>query len=384
MRRISLAVLVLSGGVASADPFTGFSGMETGYQVGKDRLCSPLPVDAGVAKGTPSCEKATDDQIAQASIKTAKPVRGAHASHTAAAKGRTLTITAVDADKVAVTWDAPDPIEKVENVYVSAYMNLIAVEYTVRRGSRDVTDVVGFDLRGSSPATQPDHPVPTTQPSTTTEPPAATPAFTKALKAARKAAKGSAKSAAKAWQKVLAIDPDASEARYGMAAALVKSKKKDDALTELEALAASTRADAIEWLIQARFDKAFASVRAETRFRAATGLDKPYGTFYERLMGHGGTWEQAGTSCDAPTIDLTFKQDRTYRLAVKSVCNGERYEDSFKGDWQPKEPSVTMVLHNRDKPDETFDCTIEREGDEDSIHCDVDQDLSFVARPVRR
>jgi hypothetical protein len=381
---LAFAVLAIPR-AAFGDSFGGFGGREDVYLVGSDRICAPLTVSGGAATGAPSCQKGSDADVAQLDVKKVKAVSGKDAAFTAAAKGRTLTITSSDQAATVVTWDAPDPIGKVTAVYASQYGNLVAVEYTVRRGGHDATDVVGFDLRGhgGTTTTQPDTTT-TTQPTAGVEPPPVTPPMKKALKAARSAAKGSAKKAIKAWNKVLALDPDSSEGRFGLAAAQAKAKKKDDAIATLEALAQSQRTDAIEFLIQARFDKAFASVRADARYRAATGLDKPYGTFYERLMGAGGTWEQAGTACDTPTVDLIFNRDRTFKLKVQSKCEGERYEDTFKGDWQPAEPVVTMVLHNRGKPDENFECSVEREGDEDAIHCNVDEDLAFVVRPVRR
>jgi hypothetical protein len=365
---------------AFADSFGGFGGREDSYLVGADKICTPLPVANGAATGAATCQKGSDADVANLDVKKVKPIQGKDPAFTASAKGKVLTVSS-DAGAV-VTWTSTDMITKVENVYASQYSNLVAVEYDIRLGSRDVTQVIGFDLHtgtASQPSTQPT----TTQPSGEA-PPAATPEMTKALKAARKAAKGSAKSAIKAWNKVLAIDPASSEGAYGLAAAQAKAKKPDDAIATLQTLAQSQRTDAIEFLIQARFDKAFASVRADARFRAATGLDKPYGTFYERLMGQGGTWSQAGTACDTPTVDLVFHRDRTFKLTVSSKCEGERYEDTFDGDWDMAEPSVTMVMHNKEKADEKFDCTVEREGDEDAIHCDVDQDLSFVVQPVRR
>jgi len=392
MRRTLLVAAVLCAlpGVAAADTFGGFGGNEDAYLVGRDQICTPLKVSAGKAKGTPACAKATDDRVAQLSVKTAKAVRGLDASHTAAASGRKLEITARDGDKVVVTWESPDPISKVNDVYVSRYGTLIAVEYTVRRGGRDMIDVVVFDLgtRSGTPAA----PSTSTKPDTTTTatptapaagaaPPAETPALKKAVKAARKA-KG--KAALKAWAKVLALDPDHSEARYGTAVAQASTKKKDLALGTLEALAQSSRTDAVEYLVKARFDKAFVAVRADPRFRAAVGLDQEKAGFYIRLMGNGGTWEQAETSCDTPGVRLALAQDRTFKLTVTSTCSGARFSDSFKGRWEAKDPELVLVLPNKGREDERVACQVKRDGDEDAIACDLDRDLSFVVRPVRR
>ena len=51
MCRLGLAVLLVSG-VASADTFGGFSGVDRPYLVNQDRVCQPLAVDKGTAKGT--------------------------------------------------------------------------------------------------------------------------------------------------------------------------------------------------------------------------------------------------------------------------------------------------------------------------------------------
>jgi hypothetical protein len=384
MRPILVTALLLSlTAPASAGVFGGFGGREDGYLVGRDKICTPLAVESGKASGTPACSKASDDQVAQLSVKEAKALHGLDASHSAAAKGRTIEVTATKKETVVVTWEAPDPISRIDDVYVSQYGNLIAVEYTVRRGSRDVSEVVVFDVRGASSSGTADKP-PVTDKPPVVEPPAASPALTKALKAARKAKKSSAAKALKAWNKVLAIDPDHSEARYGVAVAHAKAKKKDLAIAALEGLAATGRSDAMEYLILARFEKAFASVRADAKFRAAVGLDGGSDDFYERLMGKGGTWEQPETACDTPGVALTLGQDRSFKLVIKSTCSGDRWKDTFKGRWEAKEPGLTLILPNKGRDDESFDCQVEKDGDEDAIRCALDADLSFVVRPVRR
>ena len=376
-----LSVVFASGSSASAGVFGGFGGREDGYLVGRDTICKPLPVASGKASGAPTCAKASDDEVAQLSVKTPKAVHGRDASHSAVAKGRTIEVTANKKEAVVVTWEAVDPISRIDDVYVSKYANLIAVEYTVRRGSRNVTEVVVFDMRGAGGA---DADQPAVDRPATTEPPAATPALTRAVKAARKAKKGSWKKALKAWQKVLALDPDHSEARFGVAVAHAKARKPDLAIEALEGLAATGRSDAIEFLILARFDKAFAKVRADERFRAAVGLDGGSDQFYERLMGQGGKWEQPETACDTPGVALALGQDRSFKLVISSTCSGDRWKDTFKGRWEADEPRLTLILPNKGKDDESFQCTVEKDGDEDAIRCALDQDLGFVVRPVRR
>jgi hypothetical protein len=397
MRRHALVpALVLAGlaalaGPAAADAFGGFGGREDGYLVGRDRICTPLPVRAGKARGAPDCRRASADEVARLSVKAATPLRGRDASHAATARGRTLEVSARDPEGVVVTWEAADPIARVAAVYRSTYGNLVAVEYAVRRGGREVTEVVVFDLRGARAASTADSAgsagsagTAAPEPAPTVAPPAPTPAVGKAVTAARKASKGKPAAARRAWQKVLDLDPEHSEAHFGVAAAQARAKQLDGALAALEALAASARTDAVEYLVKARFDKAFAALRADARFRAAVGLDQERAGVYVRLMGHGGTWEQAETSCDTPGVRLELAQARTFRLVIASTCSGQRYQDTFKGRWEAKDARLTLILPNPGRDDEAVPCRIERDGDEDAIHCAIDRDLAFVVRPVRR
>src|SRR5690606_31778937 len=135
-----------------------------------------------------------------------------------------------------------------------------------------VSDDVSNRPGGSSPARAPEDP-----------------AVTKAVAAARKAPK---KKQLAAWNAVLAADPAHSEALFQIAALQIGAKQQADALATLGKLAASTREDAIEWLVEARFAKAFAPVRGVPAFREHVGLDRKPATPYERLMGFGGQWEQ--------------------------------------------------------------------------------------------
>ena len=151
----------------------------------------------------------------------------------------------------------------------------------------------------------------------------------------------------------------------------------------------STRGDAIEWLVEARLDPAFAGVRADARFRAAVGLDRPPSTVYERLMGFGGQWEQTGTSCDAPEIRLSVKRDRSVKLHVKSSCEGRVYDLPFNGTWRLDDADhVTLILppqkgaaaSNKDEAP----CVFKKHGEEDALHCTVGKDLEFEVLPTRR
>jgi hypothetical protein len=393
VKRASVVVLLVLGGTAHAGVMGGFGGREDAYLVGADRVCTPLAVEGGVAKGVPSCHKAASDEIAQLSIKTPKAERGTKARFAATASAGTLTVTKPESGEVVVTWTSIDPISKVVDVYGSTYGNVVAVELMIRRGGRDQADVVAFDLHAMTPPTAGAEPSATptsggasapTKPgaSAATEKTPSSKELDKALAAARKA-KG--KAAIAAWAKVTALDADNSEARYGTAVALAQAKKSADAVALLQTLAGSKRADAIEFLVAARFDPAFAGVRADADYRKAVGLDRPPATFYEHVMGLGGSWEQAGTSCDVPSVSLTLTRDRAFKLRVKTACEGDSADDRFSGTWDLQEPTLVLSLPTGEGANaDQVPCTVEAAGAEDAIHCTVSKELDFTVRPVRR
>lgn len=388
-----LALAVVAGwvGTAAADTFGGFSGVDTPYLVNRDRICHPLPVTNGTATGTPSCEKnVTADVIARLSIKEPIAQRGPKASFAASASGNTLTVTRKTGGEPLVTWTAPVPILKVVEVYASQYEDRVAVAYSLRRLGKEVVEIVAFELvktTGRDPTAttkpQPTPPTTATTPPTTTAPPV-DPALAKAVEAARKAPK--AKTLA-AWQSVLALDAQHSEAHYRIAAHRASAKQKNEAIAALETLASSTRADAIEWLVEARFDQAFAALRLDPKFRAAVRLDRAPESVYERLMGFGGQWEQTATSCEAPQVNLDVKRDRSFKLRVKAICRGEGFQQTFKGNWRIEGENVILTLPTKGKQTSANDeapCMFERARDEDALRCTLDRDLEFVVLPTRR
>lgn len=394
MRSLIAAVtttLVAWAAPAAADTFGGFSGVERHYLVNQDKVCTPLAANA--TSGSPSCEKVGADVVAKLSFKPPLPQKdkGDKAAYAATASGRTLTITRNGA--TVVEWTSTDPISKIVEVYASEYNDRVAIAYVARRMGKDVTDVIGFTITKGAGTTMndPQHPtipMPPTTPTAPTKPTVAEdPRVTKAVAIARKATKTKAITA---WQAVLSIDADHSEAHYQLAALQMAAKKKDDALAQLGALASSTRPDAIEWLIEARYAAAFASLRADPGFREKTGLDrKPDAVLssYERLMGFGGQWEQTGTSCDKPEVRFTATRDRIVRIRVKSKCGGSGYDLPFKGTWRLDGDRVVLTFATRGKAisaDDQAACRFERAGDEDSLRCVLDRDIDFVVLPTRR
>jgi hypothetical protein len=382
-----LGLLVAAATPAAADTFGGFSGVDVPYLVNQDRVCKPLDVKDGAATGTPACAKVEADEIARLTIKPPQVQRGAKATFAATVSGKTLTVT--KGSDTVVTWNAFDPISKVVDVYASQYEDRVAVAYTTRRLGKDVTDVVAFVLvktTGKTTITPPGV-APVTPPQPPTTAPPEDPKLTKAVDAARKAAKGKALAA---WQSVLALDADHSEAQFQIAKLQVTAKQTADAIATLEKLAKSSRADAIDWLVEARFDAAFATVRADAKFRGAVGLDRKPATPYERLMGFGGQWEQTGTMCDQAEVHFTALRDRTFKIRVKSSCSGSKYDIPFKGTWRLDDAGQLILMMKPapgeapSKKDEAL-CRFEKAtGDEESLRCNLGHDIEFVALPTRR
>jgi hypothetical protein len=378
-------------GPAAADSFGGFSSIDRSYLVNQDKVCAPLAVTAQVASGLPRCEKAAADRLAQLGFQPGTEQRGPKATFAATATARSLVVTRTAGGEV-VRWEAMDPIGKIIEVHAD-HEDRVAVVYQVRRLGRDMIDVVAFELRGTSskappPGSPADPTSPTKDPANDPANPRTVapvapedPAVTKAAAAARKA-RGKASSAA--WQKVLDLSPQHAEALFRRAALALAAKDKAGALAALSRLASSTQPDAVEWRVAARFDPAFASLRADADFRRAVGLDRPSANPYEKAMGTGGVWEQSGTSCDAPTVAMTFTRDRKFRLTVKSVCEGMVSNARFAGTWRVDGAGLALVLPNRDAADEIVACRFEAAGDEEALRCPLDEDLQIRVLPARR
>lgn len=400
MRRIAIA-LTLAAGLAAvamparADTFSGFSGVDRPYLVNQDRVCRPIPVASGTAAGAPSCEKAGADVIARLSIKPPIVQTGAKASFTAQAAGRTITVSRKTGGAL-VTWDAPDPVVRIVELYASQYDDRVAVAYSVRRAGKEVSDVVAFDLGQNQTAVRevtakatpgaPDEP--DAAPPVAIEPPPSDPKLARAVADARAAPRDKGLAA---WTAVLAVDAAHAEALFRTAAAQIAARHTAQALAALHALAGSQRADAVEWQIEARFDPAFAAVRADPKFRAAVGLDRKPGTApdtaYERLMGFGGQWEQTGTSCDKPEVRFAATRDRKFQLRVKTRCEGAVADTPFHGTWRLDGQRIVLQLPTQGRAASAADeasCAFETSGDEDALRCSLGHDLEFVVLPTRR
>jgi hypothetical protein len=383
---------VLSATPAAADTFSGFSGVDKPYLVNADRVCTPIRVANGTATGAPTCEKQAADVIAKLSIKPPIVISGPKAAFAATADGRTLTVTS--GGSPVVTWTTMDPILKVVGVYASQYNDRVAIAYSVRAMGKEQTSVVGFDLLkpGTVAPTvkdpkDPKDPVDPNDPNAPKDPNTGVapedPKVTKAADAARKAPKPKQIAA---WEAVLAIDAGHAESLFRIAQLHAEAKKTAEAITQLEKLAASKKPDAIEWLIEARFDAAFAALRADAKFRTTTGIDKKPSTVYERIMIFGGGWEQNGTSCDKAEVRLKVKRERTFKLNVKTNCQGNIMDLPFSGKWRVGPNGIVLILPNKGKATaaDEAQCKFEPVGDEDSLHCDLGKGIDFVVLPARR
>jgi hypothetical protein len=376
----SALVLIAIASPAAADTFGGFSGVDRPYLVNQDRVCKPLEVTAGAAHGAPTCETAKADVVARLSVKEGVAQRGSKAVFAASVSGQTLTVTRKAEGDAVVTWDAPDPIGKVVDVFASQYEDRIAVTFTVRRAGRELVDVVAFDLQKGGAAVKPPDPTPTNPTNPTNPAPVEDPKLTEAVKAAH-ATPSTAK-----WNAVLAIDKDHSEAIYKLAALAAAAKKPAEALDLLGGLAKSSRDEAAEWLVEARFDPAFAGLRGDAKFRDFVGFDRKARSTYEKMMGFGGQWEQNGTSCDTPEVHVTAGRDRSVKIRVKSACQGAAFDTTFKGTWKIDGNRILVVLPNHGKATEKDEapCSFDAHGDEDALHCRLGHDIEFVALPTRR
>jgi hypothetical protein len=386
---VAAALVAATAGVASADTFGGFAGNEKTYVLGREKICEPLKVAAAAARGMPACKAAGTDEMAVLSLKSPAPERGGGAEVRATAKGSTITVSDKNGATL-VAWTSMDPVASVVDVWRSQYGRIVAVEYTVRRMGKEVHEVVGFDLGvgggggGAQTGTQTGTPTGTgTQ--TGTGPEVAPPVDPVVKKAVDKARKASGKAAVAAWAKVLALDPEHSEAKYRTAVAFAGMKKQADAVAALQNLAQSKRPDAIEWLVEARFDKSFVKLVGDSGFRDAVGYDRPAGTAYERLMGLGGQWEQSLTPCDRPEMKVTLRRDRTFRLDFRSTCEGMREKFTMKGTWSMTDVAVELRMKRPGGGGmDSAPCLLGTDGSEDTLTCHVDQDLTFEGRPVRR
>jgi hypothetical protein len=365
---------------AYADNLRGFSMLDRHYVIGADRVCVPLLVSDGVATGVPSCHSGAVDELAKLDLEPGSLATGA-GKLSGSISGSTLSVR--DSDSTIVTWKAPETLGKVISITRNKYSDRVAVTYTVRRLGREMTDVVGFDLLQGKKVpikepvvVEPKDPV---APRAASSPLSA--ATAKLLVTAR-ASKG--KKATAAWAAVVAAEPSLAEGHFGAAKAAATNKDRDLAISQLTMLQRLATDDGNEWLVAARFDPGFASLRGDATFRNVVGFDRKSSSAYERAMGFGGAWEQTGTSCDSPTVALSLTRERNFALSVRTNCEGMVTTSKFKGTWALAADHVVLTLPNKGKPPDIVTCAFVAKGDEEAMQCPLDDDLVLTVLPARR
>lgn len=408
MRRISLAtaVAVVLGvaAPAAAGPFGGFSQDRTRYLDGRDQVCAPIRVTTRTSRALPGCEQADGQRIAAMKFRRGVPQQGARADFEARSRGTDITVQTRRDQRPIVTWSTFDPIERITGVYASEDQALVAVEYEVRAGGRAQTRVVAFALSGAATAGaggETAGPVDGTDGADGTDGTAPRAGEAPApvedarlgellTRARRLDTRGRAAPAEAAYRQVLEVDPGHAEAHYGLARNLARQRKPAAAVDALRALASSGRADAVAWLVEARFDRAFRDMRGDAGFRAAVGLDRDPArprSLYERLLGFSNVWEQAEVKCEQAEVRLDMdRRARTFRLAITTRCGGRPATTRLEGSFRLQEgaDTVELVLPNPEGPDEAVPCRMDRCSGEDCLRCAIDRDLSFTLLPVRR
>ena len=88
--------------------------------------------------------------------------------------------------------------------------------------------------------------------------------------------------------------------------------------------------------------------------------------------------------CEKPEIVITFGRDRVVRMVLRTACEGMREKGTYKGTWATTKTSIELRLPKPGGGNDTAPCTLVADGDEDRLTCELDEDLAFDARPVRR
>lgn len=391
MAVVAVVVLMIPS-AASAGPFGGFARGK--YLVDGERVCDPVTSP----RANPRCKKLGAAAVARLGAKKPSPERGGDARFTARSRGTAIEVLDGAGSQV-FRWDAGTPVGRVVAVYVDRAGSMAVIEYESRFGGRTVVDAVGVklpaaDQSAARPKTDPDAAKPKPRPSGSV--PELDDDQQKKLEAALRKARRSlarrrhARAIAEATE-ALAIWSDNAEALYILAAAQLGKKDKNAALATLEKLATSSDPAAPEQRVAARRAKAFASLRADPRYRKAVGItadpNRPL-TAYERLMGFGGKWEQRLIACDQPEVKLSLRSKaRRFILKIRGRCGGPAETTFLDGTWKAAgTDELALTFPNPGAGDETLSCQIERCRDssgEDCVRCRIGED-EFLLRVVRR
>lgn len=387
-------LLLVLPGVAEAGLFGGFAS-DGRYRRGSDQLCKPVSTKLGA----PSCQKKTLAQLSK--LKLSKGEQQIGSSQRVSAKKRASKIQVLDAESaVLFTWDSGQILGDIGAVYLHKSGRWVAIEFATRFGGRQVEDLVVVQLStavatgssnssAGSPATAPTKPVTHAKP-IAQDPPA----FAAAMKsAAQWARRRKHARASEAYREALAQVPEHPEALYRLARSLMASNNKSEAVAVLARIRHSKHASAMQWRVEARFDLIFKSMRADSGFRKAVGIERGADdppSLYERLVALGGRWEQERMPCEQPQVNLDLRRDskRRFDLVIRSKCQGVRETTRLDGWWVTKGTSgLDLSFPNTDSADEDLSCRLELCSDdsgEDCLRCQLDQEIEFLLRVVRR
>lgn len=392
------ALILGAAGTALAGPFGGFSRDGSRYLVGQDKVCQPVTAP----DQAPACEKASAEKVAELRFRKGELQSGAKAVYRARASASSIEVSG-DAGAV-FTWKAPGPVSKVTAVYAETKLGVVAIEFQTRLGSRTVEEAIAVRVGGAQTGAQIEEGTGSVKvgqdPSGAKKKPVAPPPKPKddpklraAIDDGRKLAKKRKHAEAIArYDQALAIVPDHPEPRYWRAVSRLALGKTADAVADLTAIRDAAHPQAPEWMIEARFAKEFAKLRADAAFRAAVGLDggNRERSAFERLVGLGGQWEQPPIPCEEPRVNLKLDRDakRRFELVITSKCGDGVDKTRLTGTWRSTGSSeLQLTFPNQGDQDEGMVCKLEVCRDssrEDCVRCQPEPDLEFLLRVVRR
>ena len=372
--------LLLTTSAVYAEAFAGFAKGNPVYVVRGDRVCEPLKVAADSSvRGENTCIARSTKQIANLHVRRPLPERGASARFTARAQAAVLTVQGPRG--LIVRWHAPTAIDRVDALYWAPSHRLIAVEIEVRRLGRLHRQVVGFQLAPTAPVAK-------ASATKATAAPKPSKALARRLRYAKRlSTRRQHRAAIQAFHKVHELDPAHAEAHYRIARHYAWLRKPAQSVTSLQALATVGSPAAHEWLIEARFDKAFHKMRARRDFRSALGLDsvKRPKSAYERLVGHGGKWEQPAVVCENAGVSISLRRlVKTFRMMVTSRCRGHTDRLPLSGTWATTGATGLILSFGGRGAQEPVRCDLRACDGEDCLRCVIDRDLTATLRSVRR
>jgi hypothetical protein len=199
-----------------------------------------------------------------------------------------------------------------------------------------------------------------------------------------------------AIQSIVRIDSEHPAAAYYQA--LVHAFEKNDDLVllhlgKLKQKDSSPHARLLPvYRVRARRAKTFRHLLTNMTFRKLVGIDSDPAfpkTAYERLVGVGGTWQDAGLACERAKVHLDLDVE-LYRflLVISSRCQGSEDKTRLKGTWDWEgNAALKHRFPNAELGMEDLGCELmvcSDDATEDCLRCVPDPELEFNLRPLRR